>query len=70
VYRSGWEVVDLEKLDREVPGAAERVTITPIPGLDISSTDLRDRIIAGRPIRYFMPDAIVSYIAEQGLFHD
>jgi nicotinate-nucleotide adenylyltransferase len=70
VYRSGWEVVDLEELDRQVRGAAERVSIVPIPGLDISSTDLRDRIIAGRPLRYLMPDPIVAYIAEQALFRD
>jgi len=70
VYRSGWNVVDLQKLDQQVPGAAERVTIVPIPGLDISSTDLRERIINGRPLRYLMPDPIVSYIAEQALFRD
>ncbi len=70
VHRAGWEVVDLKRLDRLVPGAAERVLILQIPGLDISSTDLRRRIATGRPIRYLVPDAVAAYIDERGLYRE
>ncbi len=68
VHRAGWDVVDLEKLDRDVPGAAARVSILRIPGLDIASSDLRDRIVAGRPVRYLIPKMVIAYIEERRLF--
>jgi nicotinate-nucleotide adenylyltransferase len=70
VHRAGWEVVDLAALDRLVPGAAKRVDILRIPGLDISSTDLRDRIADGRPIRYLIPDPVIAYIEARGLYRE
>ncbi len=68
VHRTGWEVVDVKKLDRVVPGAASRVTILRIPGLDIASTDLRERIATGRPVRYLIPDPVIAYIEAHRLF--
>ncbi len=68
MHRAGWDVVDVKQLDRVVPGAASRVKILRIPGLDIASTDLRERIAAGRPVRYLMPDPVIAYIEEHRLY--
>jgi nicotinate-nucleotide adenylyltransferase len=68
VHRSGWNVVDLDKLAEAVPAAAGRVMIIRIPGLDISSTDLRARIQDGHPIRYLMPDPVIAYITVNNLY--
>lgn len=68
VTRRGWEAVDLGWLEAAVPEAAGRVQVLPIPGLDISSTEVRERIAAGRPIRYLVPDGVIGYIQEQGLY--
>lgn len=39
-----------------------------IPELEISSTDLRQRVADGRPIRYLTPDQVATCIAERGLY--
>ena len=36
--------------------------------VDISSTELRARVAAGRTIRGFVPDAVADYIAERRLY--
>ena len=60
---------DLEHLKTTMPSAlANRVRFLPIPGLEISSTDIRRRVNEGRSIRYLTPDAVVGYIQNKGLY--
>ncbi len=57
---------DLSKLDQiKVAG---RVKTMQIPALSISSTDIRDRVRTGRPIRYLVPREVLRYIVERGLY--
>jgi nicotinate-nucleotide adenylyltransferase len=44
------------------------VSLLEIPALAISSTGCRDRVRAGRPVRYLVPDGVVSYIDKRGLY--
>jgi nicotinate-nucleotide adenylyltransferase len=46
------------------------VTLVDLPGLEISSTGCRERVRAGRPIRYLVPDGVIQYIAKRGLYRD
>jgi nicotinate-nucleotide adenylyltransferase len=57
----------LERL-RGIPGALERVRFFDMPRIDVSSTLVRDRVAAGRPIRYLVPDAVAGYIARERLY--
>ncbi len=39
-----------------------------IPELEIAASDLRDRMAAGKSIRFLLPDPVIHYISEQGLY--
>lgn len=52
----------------EPPGPSWRFVRVSIPRLDVSSTDLRDRLAAGRPIDGLVPPAVVQSIRERGLY--
>lgn len=47
-----------------------RIEYIEVPALAISSTDLRSRVKARRPIRYLTPDSVVSYIEKHGLYRE
>jgi nicotinate-nucleotide adenylyltransferase len=52
-----------ELLDLEL-----RLEYMPLPPLAISSSEIRRRIRLGKPVRYFVPDAVAEYIHEQQLY--
>ncbi len=39
-----------------------------VPAIDISATAIRDRVAAGKPIRYWVPDEVARYIAAERLY--
>ena len=45
-------------------------TLIDLPALEISSTACRDRVRAGRPIRYLVPNGVIQYIAKRGLYRE
>lgn len=52
--------------------AARRISLRflRIPLVNVSSTDLRQRIAAGKSIRYLTPDAAREYIEKNGLYKE
>jgi nicotinate-nucleotide adenylyltransferase len=60
---------DLVELEQRLPGLREHCVLLEGPHLEISSTALRQRRASGRPLRYQVPDAVVAYIEEQGLYN-
>lgn len=55
-------------LDVEPPGEGWRVCHVRVPRLDISSTDLRARLAAGRPVDGLMPPAVIAEVRRRGLY--
>jgi len=49
-------------------GAADGAARIEMPPVGISSTLVRERVAAGRPIRWMVPDAVARLIAERGLY--
>jgi nicotinate-nucleotide adenylyltransferase len=47
-----------------------KASLIEIPALAISSTACRERVRAGEPIWYLVPDGIVQYIAKRRLYRD
>jgi nicotinate-nucleotide adenylyltransferase len=67
VDRPGVEL-DLDGLEQHLPGLGARLHHVHMPLLDISSTDLRQRVRDGRPISYLLPDDVMAYILEHELY--
>lgn len=47
---------------------ARRSTLVPTRRIDVSSTEIRDRVRAGRSIHGFVTDAVADYIGSHGLY--
>jgi nicotinate-nucleotide adenylyltransferase len=67
VGRPGYQV-DMEELERSLPGITSRVHFVHSPQLDISSTDIQRRVREGLPIKYQVPEAVEDYIYEHELY--
>lgn len=53
----------LERFD-----AAERAEIIEMPLCGVSSTSIRERAAAGKPLRHLVPDPVIELIEQRGLY--
>jgi nicotinate-nucleotide adenylyltransferase len=58
----------VQELEAAIPGLREKLILTSMPQVDISSTDIRQRVALGLPIQYLVPDTVRQYIVRQGLY--
>ena len=74
----GWRSVDEVVRLAEVaaltrPGAPEPASrlvrhVVATPAIEISASEIRARCLAGKSIRYLVPDSVAAYIAERRLY--
>lgn len=57
---------DLAQLDSH--GLTDRVIVLDVPALAISSSDVRERLAAGRSVRYLIPREVEEYARKHGLY--
>jgi nicotinate-nucleotide adenylyltransferase len=62
------KVVDWSVAEKHFPQIRRQVTVVHVAQLEISSSDIRARVQASRPIRYQVPPAVQRYIDEKGLY--
>ncbi|MBI4364459.1 MAG: nicotinate (nicotinamide) nucleotide adenylyltransferase [Candidatus Latescibacteria bacterium] len=77
-WRDPGRIVELARLvvvprgDQDVPPLPpefrRRVVYLKPPRIGISSTEIRRRLRRGLPVRYWTPDAVVTYIFRHGLY--
>ncbi|MEZ5077773.1 MAG: nicotinate-nucleotide adenylyltransferase [Solirubrobacterales bacterium] len=49
-------------------GAGDRATMLEMPQFGVSSSAVRERAAAGRPLRYLVPEPVARFIEEKGLY--
>ncbi|MGB7588157.1 MAG: nicotinate-nucleotide adenylyltransferase [Solirubrobacterales bacterium] len=49
-------------------GAEGRATMLEMPEFGVSSSVVRERAAAGRPLRYLVPEAVARFIEEKGIY--
>jgi nicotinate-nucleotide adenylyltransferase len=64
--RPGVEVTAVASVLGRLGGAAAE--FIDMPEIGVSSTMVRERVAAGRPIRYLVPEGVAKLIAERGLY--
>jgi nicotinate-nucleotide adenylyltransferase len=65
--RSGVSDADVGAVMRAI-GAGDRVTMLEMPQFGVSSSAVRERAAAGRPLRYLVPEAVARFIEEKGIY--
>ncbi|MGZ8562933.1 MAG: nicotinate-nucleotide adenylyltransferase [Candidatus Limnocylindria bacterium] len=66
--RPGTELPDRAALHERFGPAESRIHLLDGPSLDLSSSEIRRRVAAGRSIRYLVPRAVAELIADRGLY--
>lgn len=62
---------DVDGVLAALPAAVrDRLTLVPMPLLDLASRQLRGELAAGRSVRYLLPDPVIEYIAKHRLYAD
>jgi nicotinate-nucleotide adenylyltransferase len=68
VMRRPGDSIDPARLEEHIPGIMEKVHIFEAPLLDISASEIRDRIETGRPFRYYLLPGVYQRIVTQELY--
>jgi nicotinate-nucleotide adenylyltransferase len=66
--RPGVKKPDLKALEAEIPGIKQRVMLMKEPKVDITATDIRERVARGLSVRHLVPESVNRYIKENKLY--
>jgi nicotinate-nucleotide adenylyltransferase len=58
-------VIDVEQ---QVPETSGKIEIVNVPLIDISSSDIRERVRINRPFRFHVTPTVADYIIDHGLY--
>lgn len=66
--RPGWPALSSDELEKLVPGLSAKVVFVPMPTIDVSASELRQRARRGLPLRYLVPPPVEDYIQRHRLY--
>jgi len=68
VPRVGYPSPDFNSLEAAIPGLSQSVILLDTPQIEISSSEIRDRVARGLSIRHLVPEAVDRYIKQHKLY--
>ncbi len=68
VPRPGYSLPDLNSLEALIPGLSRSLIILDKPKVDISATEIRERVARGLSIRHLVPEPVDKYIRQHKLY--
>jgi nicotinate-nucleotide adenylyltransferase len=60
--------IDLDDLERALPGLSAKLEFVDAPLLEISSSEIRERVHDGGHFRFYLPGAVYQFIQKKGLY--
>jgi len=68
VPRPGSKRPDMKALEAAIPGVSQRVMLLDEPYIDISASDIRERVARGLSVRHLVPEPVNRYLKEHRLY--
>lgn len=70
VMRRPGDEIDLQLIESELPGISKKVNFIDAPLLEISARQIRYRIVANKPFRYYLPPSVYQIIQANNYYLD
>jgi len=68
VPRPGYPRPKLKSLETSIPGISQRAMLLDGPEIDISASNIRDRVAKGLSVRHLVPEPVNRYIKQHRLY--
>jgi nicotinate-nucleotide adenylyltransferase len=68
VLRRPHDAVDMDEVEKAIPGITRKVHFLSSPQIEISAADIRSRIKKGRPFQYFLTPLVYEIISQRGYY--
>jgi len=68
VPRVGYPSPDFDSLEAAISGLSQSIIMLDTPQIEISSSEIRDRVARGLSIHHLVPEPVERYIKQHGLY--
>jgi len=68
IPRPGYSLPDFKSLESKIPRLSQRLVLLDKPEIDISATDIRNRVAQGLSISHLVPAPVEEYIKRHRLY--